>query len=319
MEWVALAFAMALAASALFSHIPASVAQQGQERRKGTETTPGGCFICGNLPGMHTAMFQGADWFGTVAWEACPIKKYSEDHPKELESVCQKIKTDLKITSFKVSCPSLASYCEPDKKEPPPETKCEKPTPWSDTSSSSGCKDVQDTRFTIDKGSPTATVSMCGSTVFTKRSEDFVKDEALAAAYLSALKNFFPKKICCDTFREAARTAKPCDPRQDVDCDGKPNQTDTDSDGFPAVNIFSRGDGAPIDPAGGDFDENPNFAPRPSDCECKWELVKGTVDCSPDGKGRDFYRATWRCPSNGVERSTRKERRAAKTWPCEQR
>jgi hypothetical protein len=127
MNWLAPAFTLALAASALFaSHVPASLAQQEQQRRKGTERVPGGCFICGNIPGVHTESFEGADWFGTLAWDACPIKKYSEDHPEELKGICQKIKAKLKFTFFKDSCPSLAPYCEPEEKKPDEKNpKCE--------------------------------------------------------------------------------------------------------------------------------------------------------------------------------------------------
>lgn len=115
---VAIVFAVAMAG--LFGPGRPSSGQE-QQRRKGTERAPGGCFICGNMPGMHTAMFEGADWFGTLAWDACPIKTYSEKHPNELKVVCQKIKADLKFTSFKDSCPSLAPYCEPEEKKPPEE------------------------------------------------------------------------------------------------------------------------------------------------------------------------------------------------------
>lgn len=115
-----LAIVCAVAMAGLFGPSLQPSSGQEQQRRKGTERAPGGCFICGNMPGMHTAIFEGADWFGTVAWDACPVKKYSEDHPNELKALCQKIKAEFikegfKFTSFKESCPSLAPYCEPPK------------------------------------------------------------------------------------------------------------------------------------------------------------------------------------------------------------
>jgi len=126
-------------------------------------------------------------------------------------------------------------------------------------------------------------------------------------------------EICCKQFRAAERSGTPCNPVADLDCDGIPNQTDVVSESgasFPDINnLFSRPEGAPIDPFPPGLDpDDPEFFPPADKCDCKWELVKGTLNCSPDGKQRHFYQARWRCPSTGNERFTRKY--ATPTTPC---
>jgi hypothetical protein len=41
-------------------------------------------------------------------------------------------------------------------------------------------------------------------------------------------KDFAAPTICCDEFDKAVKTKQPCDPMQDADCDGLPNDTDPD-------------------------------------------------------------------------------------------
>lgn len=256
MTLVALAFALALAGSALFaSHVPASLAQQ-EQRRKGTERVPGGCFICGNIPGVHTAMFEGANWFGTLAWDACPIKKYSEDHPNELKAVCQKIKADLKFTSFKVSCPSLAPYCEAEQKK----AKCEeqKTPPWFDTGAK--CDDpmmfppVPSVRAEPHRGGVTCSISytVCGFLMSEPRAKYFSTgppnffsrmSQAEADEFCTAKgfgRDTVPFRLtCCNKWNQAFTDwiafrrqhgpdapGHPCTPSIDADCDGTPNFQD---------------------------------------------------------------------------------------------
>jgi hypothetical protein len=326
---IILAIACAFAVAGLFG--PGSQPSSGQERRKGTEAAPGGCFICGNMPGMHTAMFEGADWFGTLSWDACPIKKYSEDNPEKLKGICQQIKTEFNFTSFKTSCPSLAPYCEPEAKGPskekePPETKCDKPTPWFD--SSSDCSEVQSPVIRINTGA--VTVTICGYPVF--RQDPGSTDPLYLEAYRDAVRDWVRSRVgntvCCNKLREAARTGTPCYPAVDIDCDGKPNQTDVvDGAGnlpYPDINgVFTRSEGAPIDPFPAGLDPNdPNFRPESAardsrgvgECDCKWELIKGDLKCSPDGRQQHVYTATWRCPSTKAEVFTTKY--APATAPC---
>lgn len=142
-------------------------------------------------------------------------------------------------------------------------------------------------------------------------SQDLVCCDIFREAYIAAFKDTFPKKICCDKFQEAVRTGKPCDPRADMDCDGKPNQSDADSkSGFPNFNYFASPDGAPVAPfLGGEPDP-----PPAGKCDCKWELVKGAAICSPDGKQPHYYEARWKCPSTGNEKYTRTAKPV--TGPC---
>jgi hypothetical protein len=46
-------------------------------------------------------------------------------------------------------------------------------------------------------------------------------------------KAFWPEptpadEVCCDTFKEAVKSKRPCDPTDDADCDGIPNENDSD-------------------------------------------------------------------------------------------
>jgi hypothetical protein len=169
---------------------------------------------------------------------------------------------------------------------------------------------------------------MCGYAVFSYR-DSGLNERLFADAYRAAMRDHLQarssSKVCCDKFREAIRTRKPCDPRADVDCDGRPNRTDT-TGSFPDIDTFVRPVNASIDAFPERFDtSNPDFLPNRTarnsrgvgECPCKWELVKGELKCSPDGKQRHHYTATFRCPTTGAEVST--VRYAAATVPCEQR
>jgi len=65
--------------------------------------------------------------------------------------------------------------------------------------------------------------------------------------------------------------------------------------------------------------DDPNFLPESTardskgvgECACKWELVKGTLTCSPDGKKDHVYVANWRCPATGKEVMTTKYAKAS--------
>jgi hypothetical protein len=211
-----------------------------------------------------------------------------------------------------------------DKK--PPEKKCEKPTPWFD--GSSNCKDVQSPDFRVNEYDSLIELSMCGYSVFV---HIVPKDyPGGLVGYKTQLENFVRRRvgsrICCDKLREAARTGVPCNPTRDIDCDGKSNQADfytlsyasttIPSATFPDINRpFTSPEGAPIDPfPEGLNPDDPDFLPPQDKCDCKWELNKGTLNCSPDGKQNHFYQARWRCPSTGNERFTRKQ--APATVPC---
>jgi hypothetical protein len=213
----------------------------------------------------------------------------------------------------------------PSEEKPPPEQECQPATSWF--GGAGGCKDMQSPQLVIRQG--TATLSMCGYAVFSYKNADF-NDQLFADAYRAAmrdqLRSSAASQVCCDKFREAVRTRKPCDPRVDVDCDGTPNRTDRDDEKFPDIDGFSRAQNAAIDTFPYPFDtSNPDFLPNQAardskgvgDCPCKWELVKGELNCSPDGKQKHHYKATWRCPKTGAEVVT--VRYAPATTPCERR
>lgn len=294
-----------------------SAAQDPGGLRKG----PCGCFCGGKTPDY--VVFEDQNCAGILAADACG--DYLANLPREQrERYCQHVKARRKFTSFKDSCPVFAQACEPDKKDLPPETNCEKPTPWFDRSSK--CDDVQSPQITVNRGA--VSLSMCGSVIFSYAPDS--SDPLLTEAYKSALRDWVQQrvgsKICCTKFREASRTGKPCDPRADLDCDGRANQTDVVIDGsasYPDLSLFTSPEGAAIDrfPAGLDPDD-PDFMPESTarnskgvgECDCKWELIKGDLKCSPDGKQQHVYVATWRCPSTKAEVFTTKY--APATAPC---
>ena len=66
--------------------------------------------------------------------------------------------------------------------------------------------------------------------------------------------------VCCDKFREAVRTRKPCDPRVDLDCDGTLNRSDIHDTTMPDIDTFVRPNNAAIDRFPPNFDtSNPDF------------------------------------------------------------
>lgn len=317
---ISLAIVCAVALAGLFGPLLRPSAQQQKVRLPGCA-----CFVCGdlqvqagrqgvNLPFNYLSLEDPNCEAGILAESACPAA-LAELPREKVESFCQRLKAGLKFTSFKQSCPILAKACEPDGAGPPPEKKCDPPLPWTD-SSARRCQDLQPPQITVDQKSASVSVAMCGITIFKTVPAGFEKgmQDFEAQAYRSAMKGFFPGKICCESFHEAVRSGKPCDPRVDVDCDGKPNQSDINDKGWPVFEQFSSPAGPPADSY--NFPDDPNFVPSPADCACKWELVKGRLDCSPDGKGRDFYHASWKCNSNGLTRETRRERPASQLAPC---
>jgi len=215
--------------------------------------------------------------------------------------------------------------CDDKSAEPPggPNVKCDQPAPWSDTSSN--CNDPKSPQLTISGA--TATLSMCGFPVFSYRNSNF-NDRLFADAYRSAMTDHLRASgyatVCCDKLNAAVRSGNPCDPRTDVDCDGRPNRSDI-ADEFPAFDNFTRTANTRIDPFPSFVDaSDPDFLPGRTaraakgvgDCPCKWVLVGGEKKCSPDGKQDHYYKATWRCPKTGAEVFTTKY--APATTSCEQ-
>jgi hypothetical protein len=104
MKWLAPAFALSLAAAALFAgHVPISLAQQGQPDPRNEGKAPGACYICGTL---DYVLVPGADWFGTLAEDAC--KKYlgsDSASPGARRSYCNQ------AAGIGKSCPKEAAVC----------------------------------------------------------------------------------------------------------------------------------------------------------------------------------------------------------------
>jgi hypothetical protein len=168
----------------------------------------------------------------------------------------------------------------------PPKRECEPATPWF--GDAGPCKDMQSPQLVIRQG--TATLSMCGYAVFSHKDAS-LNDKLFADAYRFAMRDQLASssasQVCCDKFREAVRTRKPCDPRTDVDCDGTPNRTDRGEGNMPDIDGFSRAENAAIDTFPEYFNTtNPDFLPNRAaresrgvgDCPCKWELVKGELN-----------------------------------------
>ncbi len=200
--------------------------------------------------------------------------------------------------------------------------KCEKPTPWF--GSSPGCRDVQSpmVEVTGNLQSPIVTLYICGIDVF----HDVVTPEKFPAgieAYKVRLADFVKQrigsKVCCDKLREAVRTKQPCDPTDDIDCDGKINTNDFYVTNFVTLpdidNVFGTSEGAKVDPfPRGLNPDDPNFLPPQDKCDCKWQLAKGTLTCSRTKTQPHLYEARWLCPSTGNEYNTNKK--APAEAPC---
>lgn len=292
-----------------------------QNSPQGTHKPACGCYVCGS----SYELFDDRDKVcaGILTEDACPSAL--RQMPAESRAAfCQRVRTVRKFSSFKDACPGLASVCESS--EPPAKRDCEPPIPWQNASSSSrtGCRDIQSPQVSVNQG--VVSLAFCGYAVwsYVGRASDGQVDNAFNKKYQSILTKWVKaqigSRICCDRFQEAIQGGRSCDPRVDVDCDGKPNGSDSvwsreAGAALPDINIFTRPEGAAFDhfPPGLDPD-NPNFMPSHDKCDCKWELMKGTLTCSPDGKRPHVYQAKWRCPAAGNELFTRKE--APARAPC---
>lgn len=110
---VAPAFALAFATSALFvSHVPASLAQQGQADQSSSRKPACGCFCGGPTPDY--VLFGDEDCAGILTADVCG-ESLAGLPQEEREGVCQKIKAQRKLDS----CPVFAPYCEPEAEKAP--------------------------------------------------------------------------------------------------------------------------------------------------------------------------------------------------------
>ncbi|MCM3902249.1 MAG: hypothetical protein ND866_11130 [Pyrinomonadaceae bacterium] len=196
---------------------------------------------------------------------------------------------------------------------------CRPATPWFDKDTN--CPDAQRPVITTSPGH--VVLSICGSEIYRHSFDHQPYLEEYAAALVERVKQQIGSTVCCQSFRNALRSGEPCNPGSDVDCDGRPNQTDEVADApFPDINIFSSPPGASVAPFPAGLDpDDPDFLPGSTarasrgvgDCDCKWELIKGVLNCGTGGQ-QHSYVATWRCPTTGAEVITTKY--ATANTPC---
>ena len=279
-----------------------------------------GCFCGGGSPD-YVIFSNDADCAGILAADACN-RELSSLPPARLDAIC-KFAAEKR---GKGACPAYQQLCGSRNRAPDP--KCDnKPTPWFDRSTP--CTDVQSPQVTL-VGSEVK-LSFCGFPIF-RFDPAGDKDQLMREAYVSVLKDWVKQtvgsKVCCSSFRKSMQTGEPCNPAVDIDCDGKPNQTDVNttyssSVPLPAIDLYTSPAGSAIDPLPSGLNpDDPNFMPNTTardskgvgECACKWELIKGDLKCSPDGQQQHVYVATWRCPSNKTEVMT--TRYAPATAPC---
>ena len=319
-KWLFLASVLTITIVAILAeHYSPSFGQQNPVPTTGREPACG-CYNCfTNNPKIPNFVYfddgkvtAGKPCTGIVAADACP-RDQMPYLPDKGKAFCEKIKKSWGVTSSKDLCPVYAAACAPFDNSPP-EKKCENPnSPWLG-SPPTDCKDFQS--WQVEQTGGTVSLYICGYNVYTN--PEVGTDRLFSSAYIAALKDYLRErvggKLCCDTFREAARTGVPCDPRKDVDCDGKPNSEDNDGN-FPTIELsYTTAEGAKIDPFPPGVDIGEIYPNQFSCKDCQWELMRGELKCSPDGKQQHVYQAKWRCPSSGVEADTFKY--APATAPC---
>ena len=310
--------------AAVFSpgHRPSS----GQQQFPPTNRKPACTMFCGDSSPNYFNLFpreyaaSGKCYGGPLPPDQA-ADQFNSLPEADKAAVCQNLES---ATGRTPSCPSFKTLAQLCNQTEPPKKECEKSTPWFGNSST--CEDVQ--AWMAEMDGRTVTLSICGAPVFRYVVEPPGDVNTYSSDLMARVTKSTGTKVCCDKFREAARTGVPCDPRADVDCDGRPNEKDVLRDSpaegqslfsgipYPAIDrVFSTTEEASIDPfPPGLNPDDTDFFPPQDKCECKWELMKGTLTCSPDGRQPHVYQARWRCPSSGNERFTRKEARASA--PC---
>jgi hypothetical protein len=195
---------------------------------------------------------------------------------------------------------------------------CRPSTDWFDRGAGTSCQDARSPEVIVD--SLHATVRICGSVAF---SHSFTETDTSPDQYGVVLQNEVLRqvgsRVCCDRFRQPVQSGQ-CDPRNDIDCDGRPNHMDiqTIPGGYtvplPDINIYSTALGAAVAPfPDGLNPDDPGFVPNSNGCDCKWQLIKGVLTCGTGGQGHSYV-ATWKCPTSGREVTTRKD--ATANTPC---
>lgn len=201
--------------------------------------------------------------------------------------------------------------------------------PWFDPSAP-GCNDLHDTQLTttFSRGKCTYTLRACGSLVL-RDTIDAPNAASCTREYRAEQYGIapLPQKVCCDIWREAAGAGSGCNPEVDADCDGEPNnKTSQLRLQYPYYAPRPGGNDKNFNPA--DFDPLPpgldweEVMPNEPCKGCKWMATSAKLTCSPDkykkmpeSRKRDHeYKATWKCPTSGVQRVVTK--RVAAKFPC---
>ncbi len=272
-----------------------------------------GCYVCGLLLAVNFPD-KAPNCAGILATDACPVEMARMPLGTR-RAFCKELRERSKNPSMD-ECLNLRGACDDvAEDEPSPETACEKPTPWFDRSSP--CTDVQSPVVEIRAGG--VNLTMCGLRAFRWESNDPLALQGYVPVLKEWVRSKLGDKICCSSMQNASRTGKPCDPASDIDCDGKPNQSDINNTysgaPMPDINLSTSPQGAVIDPFPAGLDPNaPDFRPELTgrnskgvgECACKWELIKGDMKCSRDRAQQHVYTATWRCPSTKAEVFTTK-------------
>lgn len=312
MKWLFLTSVLMVTVAAVLAEYAPSF---GQRNLPPSNRKPACTIFCGSGPGyfwlfpMEQAK-AGKCWGGPLPADKAG-NYYEELSEESKNSLCQHLKSADKRTS---SCPAFKTLMQSCNNNPPKDKKCEKPdSPWLG-SPSTDCKDFQS--WQVEQTGGTVKLYICGYNVFSN--PDVGTDSTFSSAYIAtfkdSLRSTIGEKFCCDTFREAVRTGIPCDPRNDVDCDGKPNSEDHDGN-FPNIEMsYTTAEGAKIDPFPFGMDVGAIYPNQFSCKDCQWELMRGELKCSPDGRQKHVYQAKWKCPSTGVEADTFKY--APATAPC---
>ena len=124
-----------------------------------------------------------------------------------------------------------ANATQPAEDEKP---ECPSPTSWFENSAS--CQEKRAPWIAVQGRD--VVVRLCGLEVFrgtTPGTSAAAPDAAATRAYRDAVSSYVRSQIgssvCCDKFRDSVRTGMPCNPANDVDCDGIPNASDTSTVG----------------------------------------------------------------------------------------
>lgn len=192
---------------------------------------------------------------------------------------------------------------------------CRPSTPWFDKGTP--CQDARSP--IVDANYVQARVAICGTVVFSHRfSETDTQPDQYGVVLQNEVIRQLGAKVCCDRFRQPVPTGQ-CDPRSDIDCDGRPNEMDVKTIAgytvpLPDINIYSTPPGASVTPfPEGLNPDDPGFVPDSNGCDCKWQLIKGVLNCGSAGQGHSYV-ATWKCPTSGREVTTTKT--ATANTPC---